>query len=42
MGAEADDWPTLRINIKMAAQEVKFQITSIIVYNDLVQHYITG
>ena len=42
VGAEADDWPTLRINLKTAAQEVKIQITSIILHNDLVSYYNIG
>ena len=41
-GAEADDWPTLRINLKTAAQEVIVQITSIILHNDLVSYFNIG
>lgn len=42
MGAETDDWPTLSINLKMAAQEVIVQITSIILHHDLVSYYSIG
>ena len=42
VGAEADDWPTLRISLKTAAQEVKIQITSIILHNDLVSYHSIG